>query len=258
MSVSLATLTAYADDLLQTSATPDYPNALNGLQLQNAAPIRSIAGAVDFSLRSIEGTIANGSNLLLLHHGMFWNGLKRLTESHYQRLKWLIDADIAVYSSHLPLDRHPDLGNNALMAKALGLEPNGQFARFAEILIGLRGECDIATEKLVGRVNKFAKTYGGKVRVSATAPGRRTQRWALCTGAGASSETLKEATSTGVDTLIVGEGPHHTAVEAEESGLIVIYAGHYATETLGVSALAQHLGERFGLPWHFVSAPTGL
>ncbi|MGH7652660.1 MAG: Nif3-like dinuclear metal center hexameric protein [Gemmatimonadaceae bacterium] len=258
MSISLDTLATYVDDLLQVSTTPDYPNALNGLQLQNSAPIRSIAGAVDFSLRSIEGAIATGANLLIVHHGMFWNGLQPLTESAYKKLKRLVEADTAVYASHIPLDRHPILGNNTLLAKALDLEPNGVFARFAEVFIGVKGQCDVETENLARRVNKFSNTYGGEIRTSAIARGRRTRHWAICTGAGASSATIKEAVSAGVDTLIVGEGPHHTAVEAEESGLVIIYAGHYATETLGVSALAQHLGERFDLPWHFVSAPTGL
>jgi len=91
-----------------------------------------------------------------------------------------------------------------------------------------------------------------------TQAGRRTRRWALCTGAGASSDTMREAIELGADTLIVGEGPHHTAVDAADAGVVVIYAGHYATETLGVRALAQHVSERFGVPWSFVAAPTGL
>ena len=80
----------------------------------------------------------------------------------------------------------------------------------------------------------------------------------MCTGAGASSQTLEEAAALGVDTLIVGEGPHHTAVDARETGLVIIYAGHYATETLGVTALAEHVGEKFGMDWTFIDAPTGL
>jgi putative NIF3 family GTP cyclohydrolase 1 type 2 len=94
--------------------------------------------------------------------------------------------------------------------------------------------------------------------VSPSKEGRKTKRWAICTGAGAAADTLKEATERGVDTLIVGEGPHWTAVHADENDIVIIYAGHYATETLGVRALAQHIGNRFNLPWHFVSAPTGL
>ena len=99
---------------------------------------------------------------------------------------------------------------------------------------------------------------GGGVIVAGAVEGKRTLRWAIITGAGASSDSLREATATGVDTLIVGEGPHHTAVEAAELGLTVIYAGHYATETLGVCALAAHVEQVFGLPWSFISAPTGL
>jgi putative NIF3 family GTP cyclohydrolase 1 type 2 len=145
-----------------------------------------------------------------------------------------------------------------LLAKELGLEPTGGFARFENFFIGVRGESDIDTSVLVTRARQFAIAQGGDIRVSPSKNGRRTKRWAICTGAGAASDTLKEASSVGIDTLIVGEGPHWTAVQADENDLVIIYAGHYATETLGVRALAQHLGEKFDLPWHFVSAPTGL
>ena len=95
-------------------------------------------------------------------------------------------------------------------------------------------------------------------RASVIAPGRRTRRWAMCTGAGASPESLREAYKLGVDTLIVGEGPHHTAVEAPELALVIIYAGHYASETLGVRAIAAHAAAHFDLPWEFIPSPTGL
>jgi putative NIF3 family GTP cyclohydrolase 1 type 2 len=95
-------------------------------------------------------------------------------------------------------------------------------------------------------------------RLSHVTSARRTKTWGICSGAGASADTLSEAIAEGIDTIIVGEGPHWTAVSAEEHGIAIIYAGHYATETLGVRALAKHLGEKFGLPWTFVSAPTGL
>ena len=98
----------------------------------------------------------------------------------------------------------------------------------------------------------------GSARASAIPVGHRTRRWAICTGAGASSETLREAEATNIDTLITGEGPHHTAVEAPERGVVVIYAGHYATETLGVAAVAERVATDAGLPWSFLSAPTGL
>lgn len=248
---------SYTDELLQTASTPDYPNAVNGLQLENRSPVRGIAAAVDFSTRAIRGAIENGASFLIVHHGMFWGGLGPHTGPAYRIMRTLVENDIAVYSSHLPLDRHPTLGNNALLAVELGLTPTGAFGRFQDIFIGVSGETDIDTASLIKRARNFAKSYG-EIRTSVISADRRTRRWGICTGAGASAETLTEAYAAGIDTLIVGEGPHWTAVHAEEHELAIIYAGHYATETLGVCALAQHLAEKYEVPWSFISAPTGL
>jgi dinuclear metal center YbgI/SA1388 family protein len=258
MTISLEELARYTDSLLETSSTPDYPNAVNGLQVSNRSPIRKIAAAVDLSTRTIQGAIGSGANLLFVHHGMFWGGLKPMTGSSYRRVQMLIEADLAVYASHLPLDRHPTLGNNALLAKELGLQPSAPFARFEDIFIGLCGESDIETSAIITSARRFAQTHSGDLRTSLAQAGRRTRKWAICTGAGASADTLRETSAMGVDTLIVGEGPHWTAIYAEENDLVIIYAGHYATETLGVCALAQHLSEKYDLAWDFVSAPTGL
>ena len=248
---------AYADELLHTVSTPDYPNAVNGLQLENRSPIRAIAAAVDFSTRAIHGAVEKEANFLVVHHGMFWGGVGPFSGPSYRTLRMLIENDIAIYSSHLPLDRHPTLGNNARLASELGLTITGSFARFQDIFIGVSGESDIETASLVSRAREFAKSYG-EIRTSVIPSGRRTRKWGMCTGAGASAETLSEASAAGIDTLIVGEGPHWTAIHAEEHELAIIYAGHYATETLGVCALAQHLAEMYEVPWSFISAPTGL
>ena len=250
-------LAAFADELLHTSSTPDYPNAVNGLQLENRSPIRGIAAAVDFSTRAIQGAVEKGANFLIVHHGMFWSGIGPFSGPSYRTLRMLMENDIAVYSSHLPLDRHPTLGNNALLAAELGLTPTGSFARFQDVFIGVSGESDIETASLIARAREFAKSYG-EIRTSLISSGQRTRKWGICTGAGASSETLTDAIAAGIDTLIVGEGPHWTAIHAEEHGLAIIYAGHYATETLGVRALARHLADRYELPWNFIAAPTGL
>jgi len=248
----------YADELLQSKITPDYPNALNGLQFENRSGIRGIAAAVDFSSRAIKEAITKNANLLVVHHGMFWEGSNHLTGPMYNRLRLLLENDIAVYSSHLPLDRHSTLGNNALLTRQLGLEPSGSFARFEGISIGVSGESDIETTVLAERARSFAKSYDGELRTTPFGKTQRTKRWAICSGAGASTETLTEAREMKIDTLVVGEGPHWTAVYAEENDLTILYVGHYATETLGVRALADHLGERFALPSFFVNAPTGL
>lgn len=251
-------ISAYADKLLGTATIPDYPNALNGLQFTNSGSVKAIASAVDFSLRSIEKSVSAGANLLLVHHGMYWSGLQPYTGRAHDRLRMLLEHDIAVYSSHLPLDRHPSIGNNALLARELGLRPSGGFAQFREIKIGVQGAADVETVKLAERVREFSASHGGHVVVSGIAAKRRTKRWAICTGSGASAETLDEAERDGIDTLIVGEGPHWTAVQAQEIGLVVMYAGHYATETLGVRALGEHLSKKFGVPATFIDAPTGL
>jgi dinuclear metal center YbgI/SA1388 family protein len=254
----LAILARHLDALLGTEATPDYPGALNGVQLANHGPINRIAASVDVSRRVIEETVRSQANLLLVHHGMFWGGAQRITGVAYERLRLLFTHNIAVYSSHLPLDAHPTLGNNVLLTRMLDLEPSGGFARYHSIDVGVRGECDRDTADLLEQLEAFARSNGGIVRSTRIRPGRRTRRWGICTGAGASSDTLNEAQLLDLDTLIVGEGPHHTAVAADDLDIAVIYAGHYATETLGVRALADHLTTVFGIPAIFIAAPTGL
>jgi dinuclear metal center YbgI/SA1388 family protein len=254
---STTDITAHLDRLLGIPATPDAPTAMNGLQVANRGEVAKIAAAVDASQRTIDGAVAEGASLLLVHHGLFWKGVLPIAGGQYRRLRSLFDHDMAVYSAHLPLDLHPEFGNNVLLAKELGLVPSGEFARFQSIAIGVRGTADLATAELVARAARFAQEHGGDAHGTAYSPGRQTRTWAMCSGAGASAETLDEAAALGIDTLIVGEGPHWTAVDAPERGLVIIYAGHYATETLGVRALAQHLSDRFGVPWAFVPAPTG-
>ena len=253
-----AALVEYLDALLDTARIPDYPGAVNGLQLTNSGNVGRIAAAVDFSSRTVAAAIEQQANFLLVHHGMFWGGAQPLTGNRYRLIRALIENDIAVYSSHLPLDCHRTFGNNVLLSRELGLEPSGTFATYKTLAIGVRGTSTIATAELAERVSRFAIREGGRAVITGASVDAITKSWAICTGSGASAETLQEARTAGVDTLIVGEGPHWTAVEAEELGLTLIYAGHYATETLGVRALAEHLSQHFHLDWIPVHAPTGL
>jgi dinuclear metal center YbgI/SA1388 family protein len=255
---ALADVVSHLDTLLEIDTTPDYPQAVNGLQLANAGQVSSVAAAVDFSSAAVDGARTAGADLLLVHHGMFWGGLEPITGQRYRRLHALVTSGIAVYSAHLPLDRHAQLGNAVLLAGELGLLPSGEFARFKTIHAGVSGQADIPTAQLFERAERFAAQHGGAARISPLPGDHHTRTWAICTGSGASAETLAEAAERGVDTLIVGEGPHWTAVAAGESRTAIIYAGHYATETLGVRALAAHLAQRFGLASTFLQLPTGL
>ena len=256
--VPLEEIVSYLDDILQTAATPDYPGAVNGLQLANRGTVSKVAAAVDFSTETVTAAIEQNADLLLVHHGMFWSGVQPIVGRRYSRLAKLFDSDMAIYSSHLPLDRHPQIGNNVLLARTLGLEPSGGFARFNDIFIGVQGISETPTRVLIDRAKLFSTGHGGNTIAPVSLASRVTHRWAICTGSGASRETLDEAAHDGIDTLIVGEGPHWTAIDAADCGLAIIYVGHYASETLGIYALAANLNRQFDLEWVKISAPTGL
>jgi dinuclear metal center YbgI/SA1388 family protein len=255
---TLVDIARHLDAVLRTHEIADYPGAMNGVQVEHTGPVTRCAVAVDASLRTIDATIESGASLLIVHHGLFWGGAQPLRGRAFERVRRLIAHDVAVYASHLPLDLHPELGNNALLARELGLDPKDGFARFQGVAIGVMGESDVDTSMLAARCAALAKREGGHLVTVGISAGRRTRRWAICSGAGASSETLREAAAAGVDTMIVGEGPHHTAVDAPELGIAILYAGHYATETFGVRALGGEVERVFGIPWSFIDAPSGL
>lgn len=248
----------WLDDLLETATVPDYSAAINGLQVDHAGPVTRIAAAVDASLRSIEDAAASGANLLIVHHGLFWAGAQPIRGAVRRKLITLFKHDIAVYSSHLPLDRHPVHGNNVLLAAALQLSPAGTWHAYKNAPIGVTVDCDVPTSELVTRARQFSAGHGHHVVCTPHTSDRISRHVAICSGGGASASSIQEAITIGADTLIVGEGPHHTAVDAEEAGLVIIYAGHYATETPGVQSLARAVAERWQLPWSFLPAPTGL
>jgi len=258
MSVRAIDLAQRLDRLLGVDGHPEYAAAVNGLQVDHQGPVLAVAAAVDVSLRVIQGAVDAGANFLVVHHGLFWGGAQPIVGGVYGRFRRLFEHDIAVYSAHLPLDSHPEFGNNVLLAREFGLVPSRSFATYQGVPIGVAGDADMPTEAILSLADAFSRRHGGRARASAVPAGHRTRRWAICSGAGASSEALREAEAAGINTLITGEGPHHTAVEAPERGVVVIYAGHYATETLGVAAVAERIAGEAGLPWSFVSAPTGL
>lgn len=252
MSCHLRELVVYADRLFKTTEFTDWPGAVNGLQVENRGKVTRIAAAVDASLMTVRLAIEAKVDLLVVHHGLFWGPSHPWTGRRYELLKTLLEGNLAVYSSHLPLDAHPTLGNNALLAKAIGLRKTKPFFLEKGQNIGLKGTLNIACKELSSRLEKAT---GAPVKTLPGGPEKCRLIGIVTGGAGAE---MKIAASEGVDTFITGEGPHWTYAMAEDLELNVLYGGHYATETFGVKALAEHLGRKFKVPWLFLDHPTGL
>jgi dinuclear metal center YbgI/SA1388 family protein len=249
---ALKQIAFYCDRMLGTSAVNDYDGAVNGLQVENRGEVTGLAAAVDASLTTIRKAIEERANLLVVHHGLFWSKRQPWTGKNYELLRLLFENDIAVYSSHLPLDVHPCLGNNAQLATALGLRNLKPFFRMKEQFLGLQSVASVSRDELARRLANLTKE---EVKVVPGGP-KLCRKIGVVTG-GAGAE-VKIAASEGVDTFITGEGPHWTYALAEELGVNVLYGGHYATETFGVKALAAHLSKKFRVPWTFIDHPTGL
>ena len=248
----LSEIVRFADELLRLSEIEDYPNALNGLQIENSGAVRRIGAAVDASRRTIQIAVEQGIDLLIVHHGLFWPGLRPVTGPLHQALKLAFDDNLALYSAHLPLDFHPRIGNNILLASSLGLSNTRPFLEREGTFLGLQAEATLGRDDLLTRLET---SLGGTVRCIGAGP-KETQRIGIVTG-GAGAE-IYAAARAGVDTYITGEAPHWAAVAADELGINLFLGGHYATETFGVKALAGEISQRFEVPWEFLDYPTGL
>jgi dinuclear metal center YbgI/SA1388 family protein len=254
-SVPLADVVRFLDGYLRTAEIKDYDGALNGLQMENGGHVSRVVAAVDACQASIDHAALDreaGPALLLVHHGLFWDGNQPLTGRRYRRVRALLASDTALYSSHLPLDLHPEVGNNVELARLLGVAVQGTFGMSRGAAIGVWGETTLTRDALEAQL---ASELRSAVKVM---PGGPVQCGRVGIITGGASSAISEARDLGLDTFITGEGPHHTYFDAMEWGLNVFYAGHYATETLGVQALAARLERELGLPWSFHRHPTGL
>jgi len=250
--IPLAAIVKYCDQILRTRNIGDYDGAANGLQVENSGSVTRIAATVDASLATVKLAIAAKADLLIVHHGLFWLPSHPWTGKRRELLRLLIENNLAVYSSHLPLDAHPKFGNNALLCAALGLQNLKPFFTLHGQAIGFQSHAKISRADLAKRLERAT---GAKPQII---PGGKSLCEKIGVVTGGAGGDLKLAAAEGVDTFITGEGPHWTYALAEELEMNVFYSGHYATETFGVKALAAELSKKFKLSWEFLDHPTGL
>ncbi|MDR3228928.1 MAG: Nif3-like dinuclear metal center hexameric protein [Puniceicoccales bacterium] len=246
--VSLETLVNFCDERSRRRAVKDFPGAVNGLQFAKRGAVRKIAAAVDSGLEPFREAARRGVDFLIVHHGLFWHPQQPVTGLVYEKYRVLFENDIALYSSHLPLDAHPEIGNNALLAAALGLTVERWFLPYEGVpMAALCAGGGIARAELAARLRAlFPGTFTGIEFGS-----ERPERIAVLTGSGRS--VLDELAAVGCDTLITGELREEHFNMAQENRWNLYPCGHYATEVFGVDALAKEAAAKFGLPFEFIA-----
>jgi dinuclear metal center YbgI/SA1388 family protein len=249
---SLSDIVSYTDEFLRIREIGDWDTALNGLQIENSGRVSRIGAAVDVSTRILTEVAKKNVDLLIVHHGLFWQGLQTVTGMLRRQLELAFENHIALYSAHLPLDLHSEVGNNAQLIATLGLKSAEPFLEEKGQSVGLKARVSMSRSDLV---RKLRRALSGPIKAFNFGP-KQTRVIGVVTG-GAGSEIYRVAKEN-VDTFITGEAPHWAAVAAEELGINLLLGGHYATEVFGVKALAAHLSKRFRIPWGFIDCPTGL
>ncbi|MDS0294199.1 Nif3-like dinuclear metal center hexameric protein [Halogeometricum luteum] len=251
-----ADVVARYDEELNTEEYADVDASANGLQVgSEGGEVEHVAFAVDAAEATIEAAADAGADLLVVHHGLVWGGLDRVTGRTYDRIAPLVENDIGLYVSHLPLDGHQSRGNAAGVADRLELESREPFGELGPVHIGQRGRASrtYTVEGLREALDEL-DNGGESTQVLAFGPDEISEI-AVVTGSGA--DWVSEAEAVGADALVTGEGKQQAYHEAREAGLNVFLAGHYATETFGVRNLAA-LAQEWGLEATYLDFPTGL
>ena len=244
-------LSHYLDNLLDIKEIKDSSNAINGLQVQNTGDIKKVGLAVDLCMATIEKAVAAECNMMFVHHGMLWGGVKPIRGNFYDKVSTMICENLGLYSAHLPLDMHPVLGNNKVLADQLELNELEPFGEYEGQKIGFKGRLkSLSVEelgaKLEGKLGSPVKVIGsGEVQT-------------LGIVSGGAADILSQAAVAGLDAYLTGEGSNHHYHEAIENECVLILGGHYATETGGVKAVGKHLEEQFGIKTEFIDYPTGI
>ena len=242
----------YCDQRTKISEIKDFPGSYNGLQLENSGEVLKIGAAVDAGLVPFQKAISTGIDFIITHHGLFWTPPIPLINSAYQKVKLCIDHNLAVYGSHLPLDCHPEIGNNAILAQKLQLEPIASFLPYEGVDIGLITKNTQSRKDLANRLESLFPKGINSMEFGSDTP----SKIAILTGSGQSA--VDKILDAGADTLITGELKQHHFNLAQELKLNLYACGHYATETFGVDALAQEVSAKFDLPYEFIETECPL
>ena len=244
--VTLTDIVEYCDARTNRFETPDFTGSFNGLQLENDGNITKIGAAVDAGLLPFQLATEKNIDFLIVHHGLFWTPPVPLTDSNYAKIKHCIQNNLAIYSSHLPLDNHPEIGNNKILADKLNLQASDTFLSYEGVDVGLivKNKNNIKELK-VSLDGLFPKGFHSLLFGSS-----KPDKIAVLTGSGQSA--IKEILSLGIDTLITGELKQHHFNLAQEKRLNIFLCGHYATETFGVNELGKEISIEFDLPYEFI------
>lgn len=249
--MNLEQLVRYLDSYLRTSEIKDQAN--NGLQVEGAEDVNKMTFAVDACMEAFRRSESSGAQMLVVHHGLFWEEALMLRGIHRQRISYLLQHNISLYAAHLPLDVHPEVGHNVQLARLLGLEVTGTFGDYNGVLLGVLAE---SKEELP--LSRLVKVLEDKLNAKMTVLNygpKKIRRVGIISGRAASM--VDQAGEQKLDLFLTGETSHTAFHHIAERGLNVVCGGHYATETLGLKALAGHLREKFGLQTEFLHIPTG-
>jgi len=245
-------IVGFLDEYLRINEFPD--KSRNGLQVEGKGEVERIAFAVDACMETFERALKGNADMLIVHHGIIWGGIEYVRGLVQRRLRFLLNDELNLYAAHIPLDAHPEVGNNAQLLKLLELDPREPFGEYNGVYIGFTGEFE--EPKPVSLIaQKLAEGLDTNVR-SFEFGGEEVKSIAVMSGLGSSS--IYEAVEKGIDLFITGEFLHQDFHVAKEGGVNVIAAGHYATETLGVRALMEIVKGKFDVEVFFIDAPTGL
>lgn len=248
----LEDIVEYCDTRVKRLEIIDFSGAKNGLQVANSGQVHKIGAAVDAGRVPFELAAETGVDFLIVHHGMFWNPPIPVTGVAYAKLHYLFDKDMALYGAHLPLDCHPEIGNNAILAQKLGLQVTDWFLPYEGNMMGAVIDQPPARSAIRAGMEKLFPNTLTAIEFGPEQP----KRAGILTGSGQSA--ISQLTASGIDTFITGELKQEHFNIAQENGFNLYLGGHYATEVFGVQALAEEVAQKFDLPWEFIQTDCPL